>query len=150
MLANHLGVDIPVDQRARFLTDNCDRVEQLSYLKVYTADEIDDFKNQLSDVSVEIDQLEEDKKAAVKEFNDSINPKKKQRSTILTSIRTKSREVTEQTFAFFNHESGQVGYYNAQGQLVSFRKMKPQERQGTVFNIIRDPSEPNRRTGTEG
>lgn len=52
-LADHL----PLSERAVFLSDNCDKIEQMSYLKKFTEEEIVEMKDRVSAVSIEINVL---------------------------------------------------------------------------------------------
>lgn len=59
----HLGLEYTPEARERFLKDNCDKVESLGYMKHFAPDEIDERKTRLADISIQIAELEAQKKA---------------------------------------------------------------------------------------
>lgn len=136
-MQNYLGTDYPPDERKRFLNDNCDRVEELGYLKSFDADEQIELKDSLADVSIEMHHVEKEKKEITATLNESLKGLKKRYGKILQALDDKGEHVTETCYVFFDHEVKKVGYYNAAGLLVSSRAMRPQEMNKTVFSTIR-------------
>ena len=123
-------------ERARLLKDNCDKVEELGYVKPFTEDELTARKENLAELSIAIDELEEEKKAQVADFNLSIKSKKKDRSTLIRDIRDKSHFVRENCYKFIDSETRTVEYYNDEGVLVYNRAALANELQLTVFQTI--------------
>ena len=119
------------------LSDNCDRVEELEYLKPFDTDNLSELKDKLSDVSIEINDIEEEKKQVNAGYNDSMKMLKVEKKTILENLRNKAERVKEHCYMFFDHQTKVVAYYNAEGKFVSSRPMKPQEMIKTVFAEIR-------------
>jgi hypothetical protein len=61
-----LGKDVEVGKkRVAFLMDNCDAVEEKGYMKQYTPEELARLKETLSDTSIIINDIEEEKKDVV-------------------------------------------------------------------------------------
>lgn len=129
--------EIPENKRASYLKDNCDRLEPVTYMKTFDDIEIVGFKDELSEKSIEIDGLEERKKEENKLINEQLKPLKSERAKLLRNIRTKAEEVREDCFMFIDQDSRMVGFYNAKGQLVSSRPIRPQEMQTTIFSVER-------------
>ena len=50
-------------EREAFLKDNCDKVEEKGYTKPYSAEELQGHKENLANVSIEIAEIEAEKKA---------------------------------------------------------------------------------------
>jgi len=137
------------EERARYLADNCDRVEDVTYLRSFDPDEMVQFKEELSEVSVAIDNLEVEKKVVVANYTADLKPQKERRKEILKALREKAVQVTERCYTFFDHDRKRVLFYNDKGLLVNSRAMRPQEMSHTVFSSIRNPAE-SERTGTTG
>ena len=55
-------------ERIAFLKDNCDKVVEKSYSKAFKPEELQQYKEELVQVCDKIDSIEEEKKAAAKEF----------------------------------------------------------------------------------
>lgn len=130
-LASHL----PLSQRAGFLEDNCDAVEEMSYLKKFKPDEILEMKNRLSDVSIEVNDIDIEKKEIAKDFKLKADPLVKEKKEILGLIKNKAILVKEKCFKFIDQENEKVFFYNAIGDVVDERPILPSERQKTIFSI---------------
>jgi hypothetical protein len=124
-------------QRESFLRDNCDKVEERGYMKPFTADELQENKDKLAAVSVRIDEIEEERKDAAKRFKDELKPLTVERRRVLGNIKNKAQFVRENCFKFVDHDTNEVGYYNSDGDLIESRKATADERQQSVFSVIR-------------
>jgi hypothetical protein len=134
--------DVHESERSQLLRDNCDRLEAVTYMKPFGSNDLDQFKDELSSIAIEISKIEEDKKAAAESYNAELKPLKAEYKRLLTDIRLKSTEVKEDCFVMVDHENKMVGYYNAKGHLVQSRPARAQELQSTIFSV--------NRTGTNG
>ncbi|MFB5946086.1 hypothetical protein [Albibacterium profundi] len=130
-LADHL----PLNQRAGFLEDNADAVEKMSYLKKFSSEEIMEMKNRLSDVSIDLNDIEEEKKAQTALYKAKAKPYVEEKKQLLDHIKNKSILVNEECYKFIDHEAGKVRFYNAIGDLVEERQIMPSERQTTIYSI---------------
>lgn len=137
-----LGQDIPEEQRAQFLSDNCDAVEAVGYTRRFSPDELNQKKEELANISIDIAEIEEDKKDAMRQFKDRLKPRATEKIKLLGDLKRKSEFVNDDCYKIIDHETRMVGFYNKLGELVSSRPIMPQEMQKTVFSI-------NRKTGTE-
>ena len=129
-------------QREAFLKDNCDKVEEKGYMKPYTPEELQGHKENLANLSIEIDEIEERKKAVAKEFKTELDPLVEQRKEMVSNIRQKAEYVKEICFKFIEPETKEVGYYNADGDLIESRPATADELQPTIFSMAR-------KTGTD-
>ncbi|MDR0712124.1 MAG: hypothetical protein LBF67_07260 [Prevotellaceae bacterium] len=120
-------------QRESFLKDNCEKVETKSYMKPFSPEQLQANKERLADVSIEIENIEDEKKSAVRHFSDALKPRTKERRELLRNIRQKSELVSEVCYKFVNQEARQVGYYNAEGDLIECRAATADELQLRLF-----------------
>jgi len=127
-----MGQNIPEEKRASFLRDNCDKVEEMGYMKSFTPDQITEKKDHLSEVAIKINDIESEKKETLKDFKQQLDPLTEQKVELVKSLKTKSEWVTENCYQFINHEERLVCYYNSQGLLVSSRPTRPEESQYTL------------------
>lgn len=128
--------------RISFLKDNCDEVIEKGYMKPYSEEQIETMKDDLSEVSIKIDDIETEKKIIMEQFKGKLKPLETEKTELLTGIRTKSRFVRELCFKFIDTDLKMVGFYNAEGNLIESRPCNADELQQTIFQI-------NRSTGTE-
>lgn len=142
MLDKELGKDVAIEEREQFLRDNCDAVEEVSYSKLFTPEELAKQRDTLTEVSIKISDIEEEKAEVVKEYKERLAPLMKERAVAIDNLKKKSETKTEECFKFFDEETKMVGFYNREGQLVNSRPAFPNEMQRTVFQMAR--------TGTSG
>ena len=137
-----IGKEYPEEDRIQFLKDNCDKVEKKSYMRQFTREEILQKKDELSETSIIISDIEDEKKEALKEIKERLDPWVEQKKTLITNIKQKAEEVKEECFKFIDQEEKMVGFYNGAGDLIEQRPAFADELQATIFQI-------NRKTGTE-
>lgn len=130
-------------ERIQFLKDNADAVEELGYQKPLTEDEIINLKEELTETSIKIADINAAKSEAIRAYNDELKPLEKTRAKNIESLKNRSEFRTEDCYKFIDHDAGEVGYYNEDGLLVYQRAILPNERQKTVFAEM-----PFRKTGT--
>lgn len=128
----------PVAQRTEMLKDNADGIELMSYMKPYTQDNIQGMKEDLATVSIQINDIEEEKKEAVKAYKDLLEPKMEEKKMLLKGIKEKAVLVREECFKMTDRAERCTGFYNSEGQLVASRPATADELGGTVFMTLRE------------
>lgn len=89
-MQRELGKDlIDPQERTRFLSDNCDAVEQKGYMKRFTPDQLLKMKEDLSELAININDIELQKKETVKEFSDTLKPLIEEKKEILKGLKNK-------------------------------------------------------------
>ena len=138
MINKVLGQDIAdLEERRKFLLDNADKVEEMSYHKRFESDQLAKKKTELSEVCIRINDLEEDIKDYRTKVGLELKPLKEQRTQLLEDIKSKGQLVTEKCFMFVEQKEKMVCFYNAEGVLVSSRPATREELQPTVFQVLR-------------
>lgn len=113
--------EYPEDVRRQMLEDNCDRIEEVGYMKPFTGEQLLEMKDRLSDLSIEINDIEIEKKASAELFKAQLKPLTEERGKLLDNIRNKAEHTKEKCFKFVDQEAGYVGYYSKDGFLVESR-----------------------------
>lgn len=131
-----------VHERESFLKDNCDKVEEKGYMKPFTIEQLQEYKEKLANVSIEITEIEEEKKEQDTAFKNMLKPLKDSRSQLITNIKSKSEYVKELCFKFVDQDKKMTGFYNLDGDLIESRPATADELQSTIFTSFR-------KTGTE-
>lgn len=134
-----LGKEYPPENRIQFLKDNADKVEKKTYMRRFSPDELRQKKDQLAETSITLSEIEDEKKLLLQDIKQREEPLKSEKKVLLSNIKHKAEEVKEECYKFI--ENDEVGYYNAEGDLIEQRPAYPDERQGTIFQM--------KRTGTE-
>lgn len=129
------------EQRIRFLKDNCDKIEERGYMKRFSPERIQQMKETLAETSIEINDIELEKKELIAEIKVRLEPLIGHRKTLLKGIKNKAEYTTEACYKFVDMDEKMVGYYNGEGDLIDARPAMGDELQGTIFQI-------GRQTGT--
>ena len=137
-MERELGQDIknPI-QREAFLKDNCDACEQKGYMKPYTPEELQGHKEKLANVSIEIAEIEAEKKQVEADFKGRLKPLKESRAIMVSNIKSKAEYVNEVCYRFTYQETKETGYYNKDGILVECRPATADELQPNIFSMVR-------------
>lgn len=133
-------------ERIQRLKDNADKIEIKGYMKPFDENQIGQYKDCLAETSIQLNDLAEEKKEFLAEIKEKVKPLESDRKKILKDIKQRSAFVEEQCYMFIDHDRGEVGYYNANGDLVDSRGIRPEERQKTVFQA--NTAFDDTRTGT--
>lgn len=137
MLDKELGKDIALEERASFLEDNCDAVEEVTYSRAFEPEELALKREQLTDASIKIADIEEEKKEVMDGFKVRLKPLQEQKADAIKALRDKSQTVTEKCYKFLDEGTKMVGFYNKEGNLVSSRPAFQRELQKTIQMDIR-------------
>lgn len=133
-----LGKDFtPGMARKSFLNDNADSVEKKGYMRKFTEDDIVDFKNELSETDILINDIEEEKKEVVNVFKLKLKPMQSKRQKLLRDLKHKAEFVTEECYKFVDMETRTTNYYNVEGDLIESRPANADELQRNLFQDIR-------------
>lgn len=133
-------------QREAFLKDNCDACEQKGYMKPYSPEELQGHKERHTNLSIEIDKIEDEKKVAMETFKGQLKPLREECKQLLKNIKAKAEYVTETCYRFTDQETKETGYYNKDGKLIESRPATADELQPTIFGVVRNLNQP---TGTD-
>lgn len=124
-------------QREAFLKDNCDACEQKGYMKPYTPEELQGHKEKLANVSIEIAEIEAEKKQVEADFKGRLKPLKESRAIMVSNIKSKAEYVNEVCYRFTDQDTKETGYYNKDGILVECRPATADELQPNIFSMVR-------------
>lgn len=142
MLERTQCAGIPAHERAQVLADNCDSIEEVSYSKSFSSDELTEKRVELEHVSVKIDDLEEAKKDYLDAIKTEMKPLLEGKKQVIKELKEKAATVRENCYRFLDEETRMVGFYNAEGLLVYSRPATVAELQKTIQMEVR--------TGTHG
>ena len=130
-------------QRKQYLADNADSVVKKTYMQRYTPEELQARKEELANVSIAINDIEQEKKDAMKELKERLDPLTEQRTTLIGDIRRKAKEVTGDCYCFVVEEERMTYVIAENGDCIEAHPCTADELQKTVFQPMR------LKTGTE-
>lgn len=122
-------------ERLMILQQNADKVEQTTYQKALTDDELAARREDLADNCIKLNQFEDELKEVKDGYKQKMDPLKATNKTLLTEIKTRQTTVDGTLYHMANHEDGMMEIYDNDGALISSRRLRPDEKQGTIFNL---------------
>ncbi len=124
-----------VDQKERTmcLQENALKVEDTTYQKVLSPDELAARREDLADDCIKLNTLEDELKEVKDSYKAKMDPLKAANKIRLTEIKTKQSTTDGILYHIPDHLSGMMETYDADGMLVSSRRLRPEEKQGNVF-----------------
>lgn len=120
-----------MENQKDILKNSCDKVVDFSYMKKFTLQELEAFKNDLSSNMIEMDSIESEFQHVKDEFKTKLKPLKSEVKEYLTYIRDKARTVREECYVIFEGEY--AVYFNEDGEEVYRRPLEASEKQKTIF-----------------
>ena len=127
--------NVPEEEREQMLRDNADSSEEIGYMKPFTEEEILSMMDDLAEISIEINDIEIEKKATASEFKHKLEPLTDQKKETLKSIKNKAKFVKELCYKMIDQDEQMVTYYNSIGEIVESRRIRPDEKQLKIFTL---------------
>jgi len=125
------------EEKEKSLSDTCDKVENFSYDKSFTNQDVDMFRERLSDLMISIGKFDIEIAKIKKQYMEDTKPMRLEIKELLENIRFRSRMVEERAYVFIDHEDNRVGYYNSQGMLIHERMLNIDEHQRSIMSAAR-------------
>lgn len=117
------------------MQQDASKVEQTTYQKVLSPDELAARREDLADDCIKLNIMEDELKAIKDEYKDKMDPLKVANKIRLTEIKTKQSTTDGTLYHIPDVESSMMETYDAEGVLVSSRRLRPEEKIGTVFQM---------------
>lgn len=127
--------DATPKDRLMVMQESAAKVEQTTYQKALSAEELAARREDLADDCIKLNQLEDELKDIKDGFKDKMDPLKAANKTRLTEIKTKQSTVDGTLYHIANHAESMMETYDNEGYLVSSRRLRPEEKQGTIFSL---------------
>lgn len=138
-----LGQEIlDLEERRKFLLDNCDRViEEMEYHKSFDSEELTQKEREFAKKSIRVANLEEEISKFKEKINEELKPLREETKALLSDIKSKGRMVKEKAFLFLDEKEKMVCFYNAEGVLITSRPATKDELQKTIYADLREQKE---------
>lgn len=129
--------EVSPEERKILLEQNADAIEETSYQKPLTQEELDMRRESLTDNCIKLSELEEEKKELVKGYKDRMDPLISDNKILMSEVRTRQSKVDGRLFHMKNHDTSMMETYDEEGFLVSTRRLRPDEKQKTIMSQLR-------------
>lgn len=127
--------EMPEDQRADMLQDNCYKSEQMVVSRPYEPEQLAEFKEQLSEDSVQLAALTSELKKVQKEYEVKMKPLKNAIKEHITHLRNKFEETEEVVYLMDNQQEGLMQIFDKKGKFLYSRKLFPNEKQTSILSM---------------
>lgn len=127
--------EIDPQQRVMILQQNADHIEEATYYKPLTQDELDARRELLTDNAIKLSEMEDEKKEIMQGFKSKMDPLAKENKKLLTEVKTRQAEINGNLYYMANHEEGIMETYDENGEFISSRRLRPEEKQKNIFSL---------------
>lgn len=121
--------ELSAEERLQILRNNADKIDNTTYEKELTDEELDAKREEFVDNSIAVSKLEDELAEKKKEFKNKIEPLKLVNRGLQHEVKTKKKEVRGQLFHMADHVNGMMETWDESGELVSSRRLRPDEKQ---------------------
>jgi hypothetical protein len=125
--------EVSAKERKAIMESNSEKVENTTYLKPLTDEEVTAKRELLADNSIKLSDLAEKKASAMKEFKLQMDPLAIENNMLLHEIRSKQKKVDGTLYHMANHETEMMEIYDEDGYLLETRRLLPSEKQARLF-----------------
>lgn len=120
---------MPKDEVKDNLQSICWGMEERSYTKTLTEEELRDRKNEYSQIGIKLSELEEEKKNVLDNFKESMKRPKSRATELVKAIKYKSEQIYGKLFMVDDQESKMMFLFDENGICVDARTLTKEERQ---------------------
>lgn len=117
------------EERLNILKNNADKIDQTTYEKELTEEELIAKREQFVDNSIAVSKLEDELAEKKKEFKNKIEPLKLVNRGLQYEVKTGKKEVKGFLYQMADHVNSMMETYDETGELVSSRRLRPDEKQ---------------------
>ena len=121
--------DIDPKERKILLQDNADKVEETDYYKDLTPEELDVKRESFTTNSIQLSQWEDELDDEKARFKALMKPVKEINIDLLGQIKTRKERIKGILYHIADQEDKVMNTYDENGEFVSSRRLKPDERQ---------------------
>lgn len=132
--------DLPTEARSGMLRSHAYDVVTEVVQRQHTDEKLEQFKEELSEKSVELARMMEERKAMVAEIDSKIKPLKTEVGEIVGQLRNRYVETEEEVFYLDNQAEGLMEKFDSNGKFLGSRRLFPKEKQSKITSL---------KTGTE-
>lgn len=125
--------DVSPQERVRLLRENCDSQETTTYLRDLSQEELDNKRETLVDNLIKASNLEDELNEIKDGYKTKMKPLKDANKILQQEVKTRKEQVSGNLYHMANHEDGMMETYDENGDLVSTRRLRPEEKQARLF-----------------
>jgi len=124
------------NERLTALRENAVKQYNKNVVRNFSEEELTEMKSTLSEVDISMNDAEIEKKEITAEVSGRIKVFKESRSVLLRDLKNKYYETEESVFDIDDQDACIMMTLDAQGTIISTRRLTPQEKQTKIKNLI--------------
>ncbi len=125
--------EISEQERVQIMRNHADHIEETSYEKELTPEELDAKREEFVDNSIKVSTLEDELNEVKATYKGKIEPVKLHNKILQQEVKTKKQKVKGTLFHMANQELGYMETYEESGEMISSRRLRPDEKQARLF-----------------
>lgn len=129
--------DASEQERLQIMRNSADQIEETTYEKDLTLEELDAKREKFVDNSIKVSTLEDELNEKKAEYKNKIDPVKLENKTLQQEVKTKKQKVKGTLYHIADHDTGFMETYDATGELISDRRLRPDEKHATRLFIAK-------------
>lgn len=133
-MEKQLFADVPYGKREEMLEANAEKFGEMTYQKPLTQEEMEAERINFSQMAIEISAKNDKMKDITDQHKAELKPMMELYKETLAMIKTKQRMVTETVYHLADHSEGMMGTYNSRGELITSRRLTPEENQMSIHS----------------
>lgn len=130
--------DMTPEDRLAKIKETADQVVDHNYKRPYSEEEVTEIRRKISDLCVQISDLERELASVKAQYKSAITPLEASREDLIGDLRSGGDYVDEDCYVFMDFNIGKAGLYNGEGILHSEKEITPEMSQSTIFQALRD------------
>ena len=123
------------DRRLQMLRDHADKTEQTKYYKDLSQEDLDIKREKLTDNMIKVSDMEDSLTEIKENYKEKMDPLKRENKELLVEVKTRKQVVEGTLFHLSDHENSIMETYDENGDFVSSRRLRPDEKQPKLFPI---------------
>ncbi|MGH7240503.1 MAG: hypothetical protein ACREHG_10645 [Candidatus Saccharimonadales bacterium] len=126
-------MQMSVHDRLKTLQDTSDKIEETSYLKSLSPEELDVKRESFTENAIKVSQFQDELQEIKDRYKEQIKPLSDANKTLLEEIKTKHELVHGKVYHVANFDSGFMETFDDRGELIGTRRLRPDEKQANLF-----------------
>lgn len=139
--------DLEPQERLAKIKETADQVVEHNYKRPYSEEEVTEIRKKISDLCVQISDLERELASVKAQYKSAITPLEQSREDLIGDLRSGGDYVDEDCYVFMDFSIGKAGLYNGEGVLLNEKDITPEMSQSTIFSALRDNLLPDDQEG---
>jgi hypothetical protein len=130
---NHLH-GLPQKEKEQWLETHATKIEEGQYFRPYDGEDLNQGRADFTAKAIELTRIEAEFEEIKNNFKAKIKMAKAQRAILMQNLMQQGEWLDGKQYMFDDQEIGMMHLFDESGQIISSRRLRPEERQMNLFN----------------